>query len=114
MRNTVQEVAGTIERVDDEAGLPLLTLYGSRLLHDKAPSGPRRAKLIIDGAFGSHIRLADEVCGSFAAYLKMLDLAEITTQAAARLARGFLHHADQSGYCGHFSLYSVRTRIERA
>ena len=52
-------------------------------------------------SLGGLVGLRDEVRGPLAADLQVLDLAEVAPQLAARLARGFLHHADEAGYGCH-------------
>ena len=92
----MEEIAGAIERIDDPAGLVCIAFDDTCLFHHKTPVGARIEQFVIDRAFGDTVGLGHEVRRALAAHLEVLDLAEIATQATARLARGFLHYADDT------------------
>ena len=70
---------------------------GAAFFHHKAPAGPRDLQFIPQGPFRPLIGFGDEISRTLAAHLQVFNLAKVTTKAIARLARGALHHADQSG-----------------
>ena len=96
MGDAVQEVAGSVERIDDPARLVCVTFDDARLFHHETPVWACGEQFVIDRAFGDAVGLGHEVRRALAAHLEVLDLAEIATQATARLARGFLHYADDT------------------
>ena len=97
MGNAVEEVAGAVERIDDEARLVDLAGDLTPLFHQEAPPGASGTQFVPQRPLGRLIGLGDEVRRALAADLQMLDLAEIATQAPARLARSALHDSDEAG-----------------
>ena len=89
------------------AGSPSIV---AAFLEHEAPVGPRGAQFVPQRALGRLVGLGDEVRRALAADLEVLDLAEVAAQAAAGLARGALHHADQSGNCSQLTFLSVEAR----
>ena len=101
MRNTVQEVGGAIERINNPARLTLFTLNLPAFFEQEAPIGPRMEQLVIEYPFGLLIRLRNEICGALFGDLQMLDLAKVAAQAATRLARRAVHYLHQACFCWH-------------
>ena len=95
MRDAVEEIAGAIERIDDPARLALGAGDVAAFLKAEPPVGARREQFVVKGAFGVAVGLRDEVRRPLAADLKVLDLAEITPQPPACLARGLFHDPDE-------------------
>ena len=102
MRNAVEKVAGAVERIDDEARLVGLAGNLTPLFHQEAPPGASGAQFVPQRPLGGLVSLGDEVRRALAADLQMLDLAEIATQAPARLARSALHDSDEAGDRCHY------------
>jgi len=96
VRDSVEEIAGPVERVDDPARLAFIAFDGSRFLHDETPARTRLAEFVIERALGAHVGLGDEIGRPLAADLEVFDLAEIAAQSPARLARGAFHHANEA------------------
>src|SRR5690606_20847967 len=76
----------------------------ARFLEHESPARAGVRKLVINDALGRGVRTAHEIGRPLAADLKLLDLAKVAAQARTRLARGALHHADQSRKCHSTSL----------
>ena len=94
--NAVEEVAGAVERIDDPARLARIARDLAAFL---ASGSPSRAALLAVRPIASVRPLigpGHEVRRPLAADLELLDLAEVAPQAAARLARGALHHANRA------------------
>src|SRR5690606_2563633 len=110
VRDAVEEVAGSVERIDDEARLGGIAGDLAAFLHQEAPVGTRRAQFIPQGTLSRLVRLRDEVRGALAAYLEVLDFAEVAPKPPPRLARGALHHANNAGNCCQSESPVSRTR----
>src|SRR6185503_3774191 len=80
MRNSVEEIGRSIERVDDPARLCWIALDRSTFLQQHAPIGPRIAKLLDNRLLGAFVGHGDEVRRPLAADLKLLDLAEVAPE----------------------------------
>src|SRR5690606_31862709 len=104
MRDAVEEVAGAVERIDDPARLRRIALDRAPFLEHEAPVRPRRAQLVPQCPFRCLVGLRYEVRRSLAAHLEVGDLSKIAPQAAAGLACGALHHADQPGNCSQLEI----------
>ena len=76
------------------------------LLHQHAPVGACVAQLFEDRLLGALVGLADEVGGTLAADLQLLDLVEIAAQARRGLAGGALDDGHDAGMAGHFNPFS--------
>ena len=90
MRNSVEEVGGAIERIDDPARLGRIALDLAAFLEQHAPVGARVAKFLDDRLLGALVGHRDEVGRALAADLQLLDLAEVAPKPRRRLARGAL------------------------
>ena len=101
MRDAVQEIAGAIQRIDDEARLAVLTRNIAALFHQEAIAGADCTQFIPQDSLRCLIGLGHEIGRAFAADLQMLDFAKVAAQAAARFACGFFHHADKARKCCH-------------
>ena len=101
MRNAVQEVQRSIQRIDHEA----VRLVGADnlagFLHQVAIAGPGLLEALEDDFLGLLVGGRNEVGRSLARNLQILDLPEIADKPAARGARGIHHHADGGGGTGH-------------
>ncbi len=95
MRDAVQEIGGAVERIDDEAVGAVGALDLAALLEQEAVAGPRAGKLAMQDLLGAGVGGGDEIGGTLQRDLKLLDLAEIARQAAARFAGGAEHHIHQ-------------------
>ena len=76
------------------------------LLHQEAVAGARLGQLLPDDVLGLVVGGRDEVRGTLDGDLKLLDLAEVARERAARLAGCRNHHVHQGGG-GH----SIPTRV---
>ena len=94
-RDAVQEVGGAVERIDDEAMGAVGAFHLAMLLEQKAVAGSRAGQLLVQDLLGAGVGGADEVRRAFERDLKLLDLAEIAREAAARFSRGADHHVHQ-------------------
>lgn len=90
MRQAVQEVGGAVQRVDDPAAGRILARLFAGFLADPAIVRPCGAQFFLDDALGLAVGAADEVARALDRDLKVLDLAEVLDEAAARLARGLI------------------------
>ena len=61
MRDAVEEVRRTVERIDDPARFGRVSGNRAAFLHDKAPFGPRSEQLVIDRPLRCLIGLGDEI-----------------------------------------------------
>ncbi len=100
MRDRVEEVGRAVERVDDEARLAGFADDLARLFHQEPPARTVAAEFVIEGALGGLVGLRHEVGRALLRDLEMLDLAKVTAQLGAGLARGAFHDGDDAGY-GH-------------
>src|SRR3546814_1451701 len=97
VRQAVQEVAGAVEGIDDPAPPALVARrHLGGFLHEKAIAGTRLLQLVADRLFGLVVGGGDEVRRALARNLQVLDLAEVTLQAARRLV-DVLEHAAAIG-----------------
>src|SRR5690606_5375053 len=104
MRNAVEEVAGAVERIDDPPRFRRIPFDRAPFLEDEAPVRPRRAQLVPQRSLRRLVGLRNEVRRALAAHLEVGDFAEVAAQAAAGLACGALHHADQPGNCSQLEI----------
>src|SRR5690606_8369669 len=81
MWNAVEEVRGSVERIDDPARLRVIAGDLAGFLQQETPVGPCRPQLVVKGALGGVIRLGVEVSRALARNLKVLDLAGIAAEA---------------------------------
>jgi hypothetical protein len=77
VRQAVEEVGGSVERIDDEARLVGIALDRAPLLERQPPVRAGVAKLLDDRLLGALVRHGDEVGRALAADLELLDLAII-------------------------------------
>ena len=69
--------------------------YLAMLLEQKAVAGSRADELLVQDLLGAGVGGADEVRRALQRDLKLLDLAEVAREAAARFSRGADHHVHQ-------------------
>jgi hypothetical protein len=65
------------------------------LFKQKAVAGSRPDEFLVEDLLGAGVGGADEVSRTFERDLKLLDLAEVAREAAARFSRGADHHVHQ-------------------
>src|SRR6187401_849870 len=93
--NAVQEIGGAVEWIDDPAMAAIAPFDIAALLHQEAVAWTRAGKFGDENLLGAVVRGADEIGRTFERDLKLLDLAEIARETAARLAGGGEHHIHQ-------------------
>src|SRR6185369_12738445 len=101
MRDAVEKVVGSVERVDDPPRLLGIALDLPAFLKQHAPVRPRIAQFLDDGLLGPLVGHGNEVRRALPTDLQLLDLAEVASKARSRLASGALHDGDQAGVCYH-------------
>jgi hypothetical protein len=97
MRHAVQEVRGSVERIDDPAPRRVLALLAAAFLAEPAVIGPRAHQLLLQDLLGGDVGAADEIARPLHRDLQVLHLAEILHQAPARLAGGLDHDVEIGG-----------------
>ena len=103
MRDAVEEVGGSIERIDDPARLGGIALDHPAFLEQHAPVGPGVAKLLDQGLLGALVGHRHEIGRTLLRHLQLLDLVIVAAQARRRLAHGAGHDGDQAGMGNHDS-----------
>jgi hypothetical protein len=96
VRDAVEEIGGSIQRIHDPARLGGIALARAALLAKEAPVGPGPLQFLVERLFRLAIGLADEVRRPLAADLQLLNLVEIAPQLRRRFAGGALHDGDQA------------------
>ena len=94
-RDAVQEIGGAVERIDDEAVGAVGAFHLAMLLEQKPVARTGAGQLLVQDLLGAGVGGADEVGRAFERDLKLLDLAEVAREAAARFSRGADHHIHQ-------------------
>ena len=79
-RNTVQEVGGAVERINNPAMLAVCTFNRAAFFHQKAIVRTRTAQFTENNVFCFFIRLAHIIARAFKRNLQILYFAEITRQ----------------------------------
>ncbi len=95
VRNAVQEVGRSVERIDDPTIVGIVTCDRTALFEQEPVAGPRRGEGGVQDVLGAVIGRRDEIGGSLFRDLKLFHFAEVADQAARRLAGGARHHVDQ-------------------
>ena len=87
----MEEVACSIERIDNEPRLSLSASDLATFFHEKAPVGTCDFEFTEHRVFSALISFRNEICRALLRNLQMFDLAKITAKLAARFTGSFLH-----------------------
>ncbi len=97
VRHAVQEVGGSVQRVDDPAPGPVLRPGGAGFLHQEGVAGARLVQFLLQRLFGAQIGLGDEIGRAFDADLQLLDFGKVAQQPLRRLLGGVGHDGQMRG-----------------
>src|SRR6478752_589173 len=97
VRDAMQKVHRAVDRIDDPAVGLVAALPHSAFLADEGVAGARLFELLPHDLLGASVRRGDEIGRPLERDLQVLELAEITLERAARLARGLDHHVEEGG-----------------
>ena len=89
MRNTVQEIGGAVQRIDDPLIIVVAVLFAA-FLGQNAVVGIGLAQGLNNFLFGLHIRFTDEVVALFGGDAQPFEVIEVTEQDAAGAQGGAL------------------------
>src|SRR5436190_8801779 len=93
----MEKVHRAVDRIDDPAVGLVAALPHSAFLADEGVAGARLFELLPHDLLGASVRRGDEIGRPLERDLQVLELAEITLERAARLARGLDHHVEEGG-----------------
>ena len=96
MRDSVEEIAGAVEGVDDPTRFAGIAFHLAAFFEQKPPVGASLPEIVIKAAFGRSIGLGYKIRRPLSADLQVLDLSEIPAQSTASAAGGTLHHTQKS------------------
>ena len=96
VRNTVNEIRGTINRINHPNVLPVLAGDLTRLFQHEAPLRTRLLQLLADHLFSLAVSTGDEVRRCLLRHLQVLHLAEVARNSARCLA-GSVDHDGNKG-----------------
>ena len=94
MRDSVQEIGGGIERIDDPAVTAIGTGMQPALFAEKTIVGPRLGEFLADDLLGAAVRGGDKIARALDRHLQLLDLAEIAFEASPGAMRRLDHDVE--------------------
>src|SRR6266478_7556081 len=93
----MQEIGGSVERVDDPAVGFVVALPAAAFLAEKTVAWPRLGELRVQNLFGAAVCRGDEIPRAVHRDLQVLDFAVIALEAATGLAGCRRHDVKQCG-----------------
>ena len=113
VRDAVQKIGGSVERIDDPAVGRVGAGAGTAFLAEESVVGPRLGELLAHDLLGAPVGGRDKVARSLQRDLEVLDLAEIAFEAAAGAIGGLGHDVENCGML-HGACGTVQLRPRQA